>query len=88
MELTQDKDTRYYKLIYFQGTHSNDKIFPFKGGLKDAILRGRLHCEIMGYRFGQVRPAIVNLEHQEKLKHSDPDWIESYDESNATKVGK
>ena len=65
---------RFYRLVFFQGSKSDEKIFIFDGGLKDAELRGRAHCNVMGYRFGIVRPAIVDLDHQEKLKHSDLDW--------------
>lgn len=74
--ITLEKDLRYYRLVFFQGTRQDEKIFPFKGGQSDAILRGRLHCERMGYRFGIVRPAIVDLDHQENLKASDSDWNE------------
>ena len=75
---------RFYRLVFFQGTKSDEKIFIFKGGLKDAELRGRKHCDVMGYRFGIVRPAIVDLEHQEKLKHSDIEWDERYENPEDT----
>ena len=65
---------RFYRLVFFQGSKSDEKIFIFDGGLKDAELRGRAHCNVMGYRFGIVRPAIVDLDHQEKLKYSNLDW--------------
>lgn len=86
--LTIDKDVRYYKLFYSQGTHRDDKIFPFKGGLKDAITRGRKHCEVMGYRFIMVRPGIVDLDHQERLKFDNLDWSEDQNEPAATLIEK
>lgn len=73
------KELRFYILIYFQGTHQNWFIFSFLGGLRDAINEGRRHCEVMHYRFGSVRPGIVDLSHREKTKLSDPDWNDSQD---------
>lgn len=84
--MTIENTTRYFKLVYFQGTKQDDKIFPFNGGLRDAITRGRKHCEVMNYRFGVVKPAIVDLDHQEKLKFSDPEWNERLDEYETSKV--
>lgn len=83
-----DVSVRFYKLIFSQGTKIDDKIFPFEGGLKDAITEGRRHCEVMNYRFIMVRPAIVDLKHQERLKYSDPEWNEHQDESRVKLMEK
>lgn len=82
------KTIRFYKLVFSQGTRIDEKIFTFDGGLKDAITKGRSHCQNMGYRFVMVRPAIVDLEHQEKLKYSDPEWDESIDEARVQLMNK
>jgi hypothetical protein len=71
---------RYYRLKYFKGRTEESFIFPFNGGLREAINFGRRHCNVMGYNFGNVRPAIVNLEHREQLKSSHPDWDETQEE--------
>ena len=65
---------RVYILYYRKGNEVLTKHFLFRGPLKDAIARGRSHCAAMGYSCMFVRPFIVDLEHQEKLKS------ESYEE--------
>lgn len=67
---------RVFRLQYRQGNEIKEKHFNFSGPLQEAILRGRDHCEKMGYRFILVRPFIVDLEHQEKLKNESGDLIE------------
>lgn len=79
---------RYYVLHFAQGSKIDWKIFPFNGGLQDAILEGRRHCEKMYYRFCLVKPAIVDLKHQEELKFSDPEWNESMDEGRVKLMEK
>lgn len=54
------------------------KIFPFKGSLDQAVVRGRDHCEIMNYKFLRVRPFIVDLEDQEEKKKMNPEYEDEY----------
>jgi hypothetical protein len=75
---------RVFKLYYTRGTNQEDKLFYFDGGLRDAIQEGRRHCSIMNFRFVAVRPGLVDLRHQEKLKLSDPEWSTDQDERNHT----
>lgn len=50
---------------------AQQKVFWFKGNLKEAVARVREHCDIMDYKFIHCCPFIVDLEAQEKLKNSD-----------------
>lgn len=61
---------RTYSLVYKSRHVLQNKVFRFDGDLKNAIVRGRQHCEKMGYVFIQVRPFIVDLEHQEEKRFS------------------
>lgn len=66
--LEERVDLRTYKLVYKSRHVLQDKVFRFDGDLKNAIVRGRQHCDKMGYVFIQVRPFIVDLEHQEEKR--------------------
>ena len=76
---THEGRERDYILYYRKGNEVLTKHFLFKGPLKDAIKRGRDHCVNMGYTCMFVRPFIVDLEHQEKLKG---DSYEDYAEAS------
>ena len=68
---------RFYILYYIyqnRRTEPKTKVFPFKGPLAQAIIRGRNHCEKMNYKWITVRPFIVDLEEQEERKLSNPEF--------------
>jgi hypothetical protein len=68
---------RLYILYYrFRSSIPFSKVFPFDGPLVGAAERGKKHCELMGYSFVIVRPFIVDLEHQEKRKLDDPNYVD------------
>lgn len=83
-----EKDMRYYVLHYSTGTKIAWKLFPFKGGLQDAIIEGRRHCEVMHYRYCMTCPGIVDLRHQERLKYADAEWNELMDEGRVKLMEK
>lgn len=71
---------RAYKLQYrFQNRFTKatgrvqEKVFWFKGNLKEANIRSRKHCEVMDYMFIYCYPYIVDLDAQEELKLKDKD---------------
>lgn len=57
-----------FTLYYRQGMnpHPMQKNFRFAGEFKQAIERGKSHCENMGLRFITVRPFITELDMEEK----------------------
>lgn len=64
-----EKDARIYQLWYaYSNLAPQIKCFPFKGDMKSAIARARLHCEKMNYRFLRLRPLIVDLDEQEQRR--------------------
>ena len=71
------EETRYYIMSYRYGNIPHlTKVFPFKGGLRDAIKRAQMHCTVMNYRHILTRPFIVDLDEQEKVRKSDPSAYE------------
>lgn len=61
------KAMRLWMLWYFKGTSQPQfKCFQFEGTMRDAVQRGRLHCTKMNYRFGSVRPFMIDLDYQEE----------------------
>ena len=56
-----------------------EKVFWFKGDLKDAIIRVRKHCGVMDYTYIYCSPFIVDLDSQEELKSKD---VDGSDEEN------
>lgn len=80
METTsQASKTRFYKLTYKRSFSSKPEeiIFEFQGDKAKAILEGRAHCNFMNWKFIDVHTYVVNLDHQRKLKASDPDFDET-----------
>ncbi len=67
---------RIFVLHFKHQNQIKQKNFNFRGPLQEAILRGKEHCNTMGYRFVLVRPFVVDLDHQENLKQSDPERFE------------
>ena len=67
---------RIFVLHFKHQNQIKQKNFNFRGPLKEAIERGKDHCNKMGYRFVLVRPFVVDLTHQEDLKFSDPERFE------------
>lgn len=61
------KETTYI-LYYRQGNsvHTDWKVFPFNGNLRDAIARAQEHCNKLRLRFLKVRPFHINLDDEEK----------------------
>lgn len=55
-------------LYYIKGPdpHIKQKHFVFAGEMKDAIQRGKRHCENMSYRFIRVQPFFSSLDEDEK----------------------
>lgn len=77
-EVVKERE-RIYILSYRHQNQVKTKNFNFRGPLKDAIERGRVHCKSMGYIFVLVRPFVIDLEHQEDLKNNSPDqFVEGY----------
>lgn len=71
------KPKRSFCLWYMQGSLAPlIKFWEMSGTLPEAIERAKTHCRIMGYKFVRVRPHIVDLEEQERLKMGYPDWTE------------
>lgn len=68
-ELAEQEETLWV-LYYRQGSnpHSMSKQFYHSGTLPEVISRCKSHCEVMGYRFTNVRPAISDLA-QDEAKH-------------------
>jgi hypothetical protein len=66
--LSNQERERLYTLAYRQGSQVKEKHFPFNGKLGGAIERGKLHCNRMGIKFVVVRPFVVDLDYQERLK--------------------
>lgn len=65
-EVAEVLEERSYQLDYKSGQKVWHKYFKLRGNLPDAIRRGRLHCERMGYWFVNVSPHIVDLDIQER----------------------
>jgi hypothetical protein len=62
---------REYALHYRHGNNPNcQKNFQFKGTFREAMARARTHCDKMGYRFILLRPAISDLESDEKNREN------------------
>ena len=59
------KELRSFALLYKHRNQVETKHFPFVGHLADAIQRGQEHCNVMGYKFVQVRPFFIDLDLQE-----------------------
>lgn len=60
---------RTFILYYRYGAQKpSDKVFEHVGTLRDAITRGKQHCETMDFRFIAVRPFIVDLDDQERQR--------------------
>jgi hypothetical protein len=58
---------KLWTLWYFAGTSGPQfKNFIFDGTMREAMQRGREHCSRMNYRFGSVRPFILDLDYQEQ----------------------
>ena len=55
-------------LFYIKGPSHQvmSKHFVFAGSVRDAIERGKRHCEQMSYRFIRVQPFFSNLEDDER----------------------
>jgi hypothetical protein len=45
-----------------------NKVFYLDGTLQDAVRRGRLHCQIMNYKYHFTRPLVFDLEAEEAYK--------------------
>lgn len=64
-------DSREYTLHYRHGNNPNClKNFTYKGSFREAMQRAKQHCEKMGYRFILLRPAISNLEDDERIREN------------------
>lgn len=59
-----------FTLIYLHGRNHNAlfKHFHFSGTLKEAVERGKKHCEVMGYRFLRIDPFISDLDGDERFR--------------------
>lgn len=80
------KAKRTFTGWYWQGNLPPlSKVFEFDGTLTQAAIRFSEHCRKMGYKWGRVRPHIVDLDKQEELKFKDPDWTEEMDSVEAVK---
>ena len=82
--IAKDGAPRYWILYYrFGNVPQLTKGFRLDGGIQEAINRGRKHCDLMDYKFLLVRPMVVNLDYQERLreegKWKDPDSARSID---------
>ena len=65
--LSPEGQPRYWNLYYRYGNIPQVvKAFRLDGTTKDAILRARKHCEIMGFKYILVRPMVVDLDFQEE----------------------
>ena len=75
--IAYEKEYKTYILHYhYRASNPLTKIFRFLGPLTEAIERGRVHCDIMNYRFIKVRPFIVDLTDQERVRNDDQQWPE------------
>lgn len=75
---SESREPRIWTLYYRYGNIPQiTKGFELDGSLHDAIMRGRTHCEKMGYIFLLVRPMLVDLDYQENSysqgEYKDPD---------------
>ena len=59
------KELRSFVLHYKHRNQVDTKHFQLVGHLSDAIKRGQEHCNVMAYKFVQVRPFFVDLDLQE-----------------------
>lgn len=59
-----------FVLYYRSGNNPHPQFVFFEGGgtLQNVIERARRFCESMSYRFVYCRPAIINLDEEEKRK--------------------
>lgn len=68
-------DTRIlYCMYYRKGDNPHPQFILFYHKSKEMKLvmeRARRHCEVMGYKFTSVRPAIVNMEEVENYMNRD-----------------
>lgn len=64
---------RYKNRFQAPGGKVQSKVFWFKGNLKEAVNRVRLHCERMDYVYVFCHPYIVDLDAQEDMKNKDLD---------------
>jgi len=60
-----EKVKRSFVLHYKHQNAVQMKHFEMVGHLSDAIARGQQHCNVMAYKFVQVRPFFVDLDLQE-----------------------
>lgn len=62
--------SKLYYLQYIESRKTSSHIitrwFLFDGVFKDAIMRGKLHCERLGLRFLIVRPFLTDLAMEEQ----------------------
>lgn len=56
-------------------------VFWFAGELRDAKLRFRKHCDIMGYKYINCSVFIVDLEARETLRAESKDWDDNENEN-------
>jgi len=70
------KDRTYILYYRYAKIPSLFKVFPFRGTLQQAIMRGREHCLKMGYLFILVLPFMVDLDDQEQRKAKAPENFE------------
>ena len=75
-ELSANKKMRYYRLVYRFRNRVMQKYFEFERDLKAAREEANKHCIEFGYRYIWVRPLIVNLAEQSRLKSSIPDYVD------------
>ena len=64
--MSKNESKRLYKLFYRVGRQKPTEImFEFGGDRKNAVERGRNHCERMGFLFIWCEPAIYDLDDRE-----------------------
>jgi hypothetical protein len=74
------KGARLYTLYFFKGSSSPlSKMFWFDGNLRAATVEARRHATAFGIRFLFVRPAIVDLREQERMRE---DSLDTYNEDD------
>lgn len=59
-------EEKRYLLHYRHGNNMNWKFFDYSGSFRQAMQRAQKHCMLMNYRFIILRPAVSNLEDDEK----------------------
>ncbi len=64
---SDDGTPRIWTLWYSERNRAPQyKTFIFEGKMREAVLRGRAHCDRMNLRFVNIRPLVVDLDYQEK----------------------